>query len=240
MCVVRRESMFPLLCLWWNALAISLGSVRLSLYVVCITKDLIEWYFKRTISNCSTFQIATPKLQETCQELSLNKGTAGELRKYLLERTKLCLEIESAHNLVFIEILAGSLWIPWGTWLPCAGQGQVGGERDPSLPTSKAMKGWGGGANAPCTWPCGRLMPLQFWCVPVSDSFCVRLNVSWAFEQVLLFRLYSGSYYLLCQLPSALQILLPSCILTLTDSVKMRFFLLCKNLGDVLIRILVV
>ena len=118
MFVVRRESMFPLLCLWWNALAISLESVRLSLYVVCITKDLIEWYFKRTISNCSTFQIATPKLQETCQELSLNKGTAGELRKYLLDRTKLCLEIESAHNLVFIEMSTGSLWIPWETWLP--------------------------------------------------------------------------------------------------------------------------
>ena len=177
MFVVRRESMLPLLCLWWNALAISLESVRLSLYVVCITKDLIEWYFKRTISNCSTFQIATPKLQETCQELSLNKGTAGELRKYLLDRTKLCLEIESAHNLVFIEILVGSLWIPWETWLPCAGQGQVGGEREPSLPTSKVMKGRGGRANAPWTWPCGRIMPLQFRCVPVSQSLSVSFSV---------------------------------------------------------------
>lgn len=40
------------------------------------------------------------------------KGTAGELRKYLLERTKLCLEIESAHNLVFIEVLDGSCESP--------------------------------------------------------------------------------------------------------------------------------
>lgn len=120
----REEFVFPLLCLWCNASAISLESVRLSYSVVCITKDLIEWYFKQAIANCFIFQIATLNLRETWQEIWLGKNTAGELRKYLLDGTELHLELGDAHSVVSVKVPHSNFGVNWETWLPYPGQGQ--------------------------------------------------------------------------------------------------------------------